>query len=221
MSDLRFEIAGVVGTGMVAALFATTRLERVGEENFMRFRREGQRFIIVTWHGYLLPVVHYHRQEGIVVLVSEHTDGEYISRVLHRNGYGTVRGSSTRGGIKGLKGLVRAAKADKDLALTPDGPRGPAGVLKPGALAAAQITGLPIVPIAVGASSGWRFRSWDGFLVPRPLSRITLEYLTPRFVPRAAERPTLETLSAEIGAELNAATLRLNPDRVTGEGASA
>ena len=203
MSELRFESAGVLGTGLVAGLFMTTRVERIGVEHYLRFREAGQPIMFVFWHGQLLPLVHYHRHEGIVVLVSEHDDGEYVSRVIHRHGFGTVRGSSTRGGHKGLKGLVRAAKEGRDLAVTPDGPKGPPGVFKPGALAAAQMADLPVVPIALTASSGYRFRSWDGFLLPRPFSRIRIEYLEPRTVPREASREELERIAEEIGAALN------------------
>jgi len=203
MSELRFESAGVLGTGIVAGLFMTTRVERVDEEHYLRFREVGQPIMFVFWHGQLLPLIHYHRHEGIVVLVSEHDDGEYVTRVIRRNGFGTVRGSSTRGGGKGLKGLVRAARQGRDLAVTPDGPTGPPGVFKPGALAAAQMAGLPVVPISVTASAGWRFRSWDGFLVPRPLSAIRIEYLEPRIIPRDADRANLERMAEEIGTALN------------------
>ncbi len=203
MSELRFESAGVLGTGLVAGLFMTTRVERVGVEHYLQFREAGQPIMFVFWHGQLLPLVHYHRHEGIVVLVSEHDDGEYVTRVIHRHGFGTVRGSSTRGGRKGLKGLVRAAKEGRDLAVTPDGPKGPPGVFKPGALAAAQMAGLPVVPIALSASSGYRFASWDGFLLPRPFSKIRIDYLEPRTVPRDASREDLERIAEEIGAALN------------------
>jgi hypothetical protein len=209
VSGLRYETAGVLGSGLVAALFLTTKVERRGTEHFERFRREGRPVIFVFWHGQLLPLVHVHRHEGIVVLVSEHTDGEYVSRIIERNGFGTVRGSSTRGAMKGLRALVRAAREGRDLALTPDGPRGPPGVLKPGALLVAQLTGLPIVPLGVGASRGWRFKSWDGFLVPEPFSTIHIEYLPPRFVAREASRAELEVLAEEIGQELDALTGRL------------
>lgn len=204
MSELRFQSAGVLGAGLVAALFATTRATRVGREHYERFRREGRPVMFVFWHGQLLPLVHYHRHEGIVVLVSEHEDGEYITRVIERNGFGAVRGSSTRGGSKGLKGLVRAARQGHDLGVTPDGPRGPRGEFKPGALLAAQMADLPVIPISVRASSGWRFRSWDGFLVPKPLARITIEYHEPRWVPRDADREHLTEMAAEIAAILNA-----------------
>jgi len=204
VSELRFQSAGVLGAGLVGALFTTTRAERIGQEHYERFRRVGQPVMFVFWHGQLLPLVHYHRHEGIVVLVSEHEDGEYIARVIERSGFGTVRGSSTRGGSKGLKGMVRAAREGHDLAVTPDGPRGPRGEFKPGALVAAQMVDLPIVPISVRASSGWRFRSWDGFLVPKPLSKITLEYHEPRRVPRDADRALLAQMADELAEVLNA-----------------
>jgi len=67
----------------------------------------------------------------------------------------------------------------------------------------------PIVPLALGASRGWRFRSWDGFLVPQPLSTVEIEYLPPRWVPREATREDMEAMAAEIGSDLNDLTRRL------------
>lgn len=209
MSELKFEAGGVLGMGTVAALFATTRLRRTGAEHFERFRREGRPVVFVFWHGQLLPLVHYHRHERIVVLVSEHADGEYITRVIRRQGFGVVRGSSTRGATRGLKGLIRAARAGRDLALTPDGPRGPARALKPGALAVAQATGLPVIPLAVGVSAAWRMNSWDRFVVPRPFARVHIEYAEPVHVPRAADRQALDALGGEVEATLNRMTARL------------
>lgn len=212
MSDLKFEAAGVLGMGTVAALFATTRLRRTGTENFERFRREGTPVVFVFWHGQLLPLVHYHRREGIVVLVSEHADGEYITRVIQRQGFGVVRGSSTRGATKGLKGLIRAARAGHDLALTPDGPRGPARQLKPGALAVAQAAGLPVIPLAVGVSAAWRMNSWDRFVVPRPFARVHIEYAEPVHVPRDAGRDDLDAMGRRVEETLNDMTRRLEGD---------
>lgn len=211
MNWLKYEAAGVLGAGLLGGLFLTTRFKVSGRDSFEQFRARGQPVIFVFWHGQLLPLVHYHRNEGVVVLVSEHGDGEYVTKVIERNGFSTVRGSSTRGGTKGLKGLVRAAKSGRDLALTPDGPRGPHGVFKPGALAVAQMTGAPLIPLAAGTTSGWHFRSWDGFLVPRPFASISVEYLPARFVPRGAGRAELEALAGEIGRDLNECTARLNP----------
>lgn len=209
MRELGLEAGGVLGVGLVGALFTTTRVARTGAEHYLQFRRRGEPVIFVFWHGQLLPLVHYHRREGIVVLVSEHADGEYITRIIRRNGFGAVRGSSTRGATRGLRGLIRAARAGHDLALTPDGPRGPARAFKPGALAVGRVTGLPLIPMAVAASSVWRLGSWDGFLVPKPFSVVRIDYLPPVRVPRRAGKEELERLGTELGAALNDATDRL------------
>lgn len=208
MKESRFRAAGLLGQGLLESLFLTTRVKRLGAEHYLRFRREGQPVVFVFWHGQLLPLVHYHRREGIVVLVSEHADGEYITRIIRRHGFETARGSSTRGGIKGLKGLIRAARNGKDLALTPDGPRGPARRFKPGALLAAQVTGHPIIPVAAGASSAWHFDSWDHFLVPRPLSQITIEYGEPVRVARDMSDEGRQELAALLTRRLDEMSVR-------------
>lgn len=204
MKDAKFLAAGALGQGLVSTLFTTTRCTRVGAEHYRRFRREGRPVIFVFWHGLMLPLIHYHRGEGIVVLVSEHADGEYITRVLHRNGFATARGSSTRGGSKGLRQLLRAAREGRDLAVTPDGPKGPPRVFKKGALVASQITGLPMIPLSVGASAAWHFDSWDRFMVPRPLSRVRIVYGEPVTVPRDADDAALDALVDDMGERLRA-----------------
>lgn len=212
MSGLGFAAAGVVGYIAQSALFTTTRVEWTGREHYQRFRDKGEPVVFVLWHSQLLPLFHYHRDEGVVALVSEHADGEYITRIIQHGGFGAVRGSSTHGGTKGLKGLVRAARAGRNLTLTVDGPRGPAREFKLGALAVAQITGLPVIPVAAGASSGWRARSWDGFLVPKPFSTVRIEYGPPRWIPRDADRATIEQLRGELQAELDVLTSRVGPE---------
>jgi lysophospholipid acyltransferase (LPLAT)-like uncharacterized protein len=203
VSELKFEAVGVLGLGLLGALCTTIRMERVGDEHYLRFRREGKPVVFVFWHGQMLPLVYAHRGEGVVVLVSEHADGEYITQVIRRHGFGTVRGSSTRGATQGLRGLIREARAGRDLALTPDGPKGPAGEFKAGALAVAQVTGLPVIPLAAGATSAWHFSSWDGFMVPRPFSRVRIVYGEPRWVSREAGREALDGMAEELGRELD------------------
>jgi len=192
ISGLRYSAAGVLGQGLVGSLFLTVRIQTMGEEHLRPFRDAGTPVIFVFWHGRLLPLVHVHRRQQAVVLVSEHGDGEYITRILERLGFGTVRGSSTRGGVRGLKGLVRAARRGHDLAVTPDGPRGPNREFKPGAITVARMTGLPLIPIGVGASSGWRADSWDRFLVPRPFSTVRVAYGPPCLVSRDAGDQEIE-----------------------------
>ncbi len=183
---------GLTGRYALRALFRTLHVERMGHDHVMRIRQEGTPVIFVFWHGRLLPLIHVHRQDSIVVLVSEHRDGDYLAHLLHHFGFGTVRGSSTRGGVRGLKGLIRAARRGLDLAITPDGPRGPNRELKLGALTAARMTGLPLVPVGVGVTSAWRIGSWDELLVPRPFSTVRVAYGRPSFVSRHASQAEID-----------------------------
>jgi lysophospholipid acyltransferase (LPLAT)-like uncharacterized protein len=184
------------------ALFRTLRVERTGHRHVLDLREKGEPVLFVFWHGRLLPLIHVHRHEGIVVLVSEHRDGTYLARALHHFGFETVRGSSTRGGVRGLKGLIRAAREGSDLAITPDGPRGPNRELKLGALTAARMTGLPIVPVGVGVTSAWQIGSWDKMLVPKPFSTVRVAYGPPSFVPRHAGQSEMDDVIGSLQSNL-------------------
>lgn len=207
LEEARFRAAGIVGGALVRALFRSVRFDVGGDEALNRLRREGQAVIFVLWHGQLLPLTYHHRDEGVTVLVSEHADGEYITRIIRRLGYQTARGSSTRGGAAGLRGLLRAAQTGRDLAITADGPRGPSRKVKLGALTAAKITGLPLVPVAASSSRAWILDSWDRFLVPRPFSTLRIRYGEPVYVDRRAG----ETEITELAERLEDTLSRLNP----------
>jgi hypothetical protein len=143
---------------------------------------EGKPFVFVLWHGGLLPLTYWHRDRDISVLVSEHRDGEIIARILHAWGCHTIRGSSTRGGGRALLEMTRELERGSVVAVTPDGPRGPALEFQPGALVVAQRAHVPVVPIAVRVNRAWRINSWDGFLIPKPFARVTIAWGDPLFV---------------------------------------
>ena len=201
-SSMAPTVAGITGRYGLGALFRTLRIERTGHQPFLRPIGERTPVVFVFWHGRLLPLIHVHRHRRVVALVSEHRDGEYLARLLRHFGLETVRGSSTRGGISGLKGLVRAARSGRDLAITPDGPRGPNRELKLGALSVARLTGLPLVPVGVGVSSAWRVRSWDGLLVPKPFSTVRVAYGPPTFVARNAGPAEVAEMAASLQRKL-------------------
>ena len=163
-------------------------------------RKNGSAFIFAIWHGHLLPGLWHHRHEGVTVLISEHRDGEIVARAAESLGYGLIRGSTTRGGGRALISLVRELRAGKEIAITPDGPRGPARKFAPGALVAAQRSDAFILPVAVYASSAWRLKSWDQFMIPKLFARVTIAYGVPTKVSatntRAAadEAPRFEAL---------------------------
>ncbi len=159
--------------------------------------------VYALWHEALLPAAVLYARQGAAVLTSRHRDGEIISRVLIELGYLPVRGSSTRGGAEGLRAMIRAGRAGRPLAFTPDGPRGPARRSKPGVVAAAAGAGLPIIPVGLAATRGLRLKSWDGFLVPAP-GAVVLVSEGPPIPPERAGDPAeaLHRLDSAITREL-------------------
>lgn len=137
-------------------------------------RARGRTAFFAFWHGRQLPLIHTHRNEGITVLVSRNTDGQYVTNVLHAMGFATVRGSSSRGGSEALMGMARILREGVDCAITPDGPRGPAGSAKPGTALISRLGSRPVVPMGTSAWPAIRFGSWDGFLLPLPFSRVVV-----------------------------------------------
>jgi lysophospholipid acyltransferase (LPLAT)-like uncharacterized protein len=203
MSALRFWLAGTIGRRLIDALMATIRFHADHADRYESLAAEGQPVIFAVWHGRLLPLTYYHRHRNITAIISQSKDGEYIARVVEGWGYRTVRGSTSRGGSGALRSLVKAARAGESLAITPDGPRGPRQQLQPGVITAAQLTGLPIVPLACGASRAWWPGGWDRFCVPKPFARVRVMYGTPRWVARDADEEDLDRHARELEEELN------------------
>jgi lysophospholipid acyltransferase (LPLAT)-like uncharacterized protein len=167
-----------LGVIVVRLLALTWRVRTKDAEIVTTLRAARQPIVFTLWHGQLLPGLWQHRGEGVSVLISEHRDGEIIARAASALGYRTVRGSTYRGADRALAGLVRELRAGHDVAVTPDGPRGPAGHFAPGALVAAQRAGAQIVAVGIAATRAWRLRSWDGFMIPKPFARVTVAYGT-------------------------------------------
>jgi lysophospholipid acyltransferase (LPLAT)-like uncharacterized protein len=155
---------------------------RIGTQHEERWRPlyEARRPIVyLLWHEVLLPLLWHHRRQGVVIVVSENRDGQYLSDFARVLGYRSVRGSSSRGAARALLGAVRELQSGGSVAFTPDGPRGPRRELKPGVVAAAQRGGGVIVPVHARADRAWRLDSWDRFLIPKPGARVTVTYGRP------------------------------------------
>ncbi|MEP7345857.1 MAG: lysophospholipid acyltransferase family protein, partial [Gemmatimonadaceae bacterium] len=120
------------------------------------------------------PLIWYWRGRSIRALISTHSDGEIIARIVESIGYRTARGSSSRDGTRALRDLIGALRENQTIAVTPDGPRGPRHVFAAGVLAAAQRTGAPIILGRAVADRAWVLRSWDRFVIPKPFARVEL-----------------------------------------------
>ncbi len=157
-----------------------------------RLKRDGKSIIYVFWHNRLLPLITYYRRfylpryqgDRVDVLVSKSKAGELMSIVLHKLQFGTVRGSSSRRGREAMLEMARRLRDGVDVAIIPDGPRGPRYVAKMGAVALARVTGCPVLPVGVSATPTIRFNSWDRFMLPVPFAKVGVRFGDPLYVGR-------------------------------------
>jgi lysophospholipid acyltransferase (LPLAT)-like uncharacterized protein len=166
-------IAKALGPPAIKTLAATWRFRESGVQPWQ------PPFIFVLWHSRILPLLALHKHEGVVVLISRHRDGAYLADLAEGWGYRPVRGSTRRGGEVGLLGVVRALEGGAIVAITPDGPRGPTERVQPGAVAAAQHAGVPIIAAGARTPSAWYMGSWDRMCIPKPFAAIDVRYSPP------------------------------------------
>ena len=179
-----------LGYPLLAALGSTYRYRVDGLEHLKAAEGLGKP-IHAFWHGRILPGAIYFKRRGIIVITSENFDGEWIARIITKFGYGTARGSSSRGALKAMLQLMRDVR-DRPVAFTLDGPRGPAQVAQPGAVWLSKASGQPIIPFHLESDRHWTLRSWDRTQIPKPFARVALAFAPPLVVPREAEGPALE-----------------------------
>ena len=184
-----------MGAVFIGLLGRTWRV-RISHDEAVRAARSSKTPIVFSlWHGQMLPLLYAHRDQGIKVLISEHSDGEIIARIATRFGFGTVRGSTSRGAARALLGLARVLEDGGELAITPDGPRGPARSMAPGVAIVARRAGVPVIAAAASASTAWRLKSWDKFMIPRPFATVHVAYSDAVYV-TAVDAATDERLRA-------------------------
>ncbi len=213
MKQLRRNIARQLSLGvapyllylLIRLLYASMRIELVGREVMPSFTGKGEGFVGIFWHGRLLMIPFIYPGRAMHVLISTHRDGEIIAKVMERFGFRLVRGSSKKGGTAALKEMVRLLRDDNDVAITPDGPKGPCEVVKPGVAQVARLTGKVVIPMAFSATRAWRLGSWDRFLIPKPFSRGVYVVGEPL---RYQEGEELEAFRVRIEASLRDVTER-------------
>jgi lysophospholipid acyltransferase (LPLAT)-like uncharacterized protein len=198
----------VLGYRAAAMLGATLRWRTEGLEHLEDILRAGQQPIMAFWHGRILPATYFFRHRGIVVITSENFDGEWIAGIIERFGYGTARGSTSRGGRKALLQLVREMAAGRPAGFTIDGPRGPARVAQPGAVWLAKATGNPVLPFHLEADLHWTLRSWDRTQIPKPFATVALAVGEPFRIAPDADGTAIECARQELESRLGQAEAR-------------
>lgn len=189
------------GVPFIAALGATLTWKVEGLRH-LNFEGPGRRPIMAFWHGRVLTATYYFRRRGIVVMISENFDGEWIARIIERFGFHTSRGSTSHGGRRALLQLKREMDRGLPSGFALDGPRGPARKAQPGALWLAKLTGNPVVPFHMEASRCWTLGSWDRTQIPKPFSTVALAVGDPIDVPGDADDGTLEAKRVALEASL-------------------
>jgi len=198
--------ASRLAAGLLLGLGFSWRLRRTNMAAMDARLAAGERCIYALWHARMLPLVFTHRNRGVAVLISRHRDGEWIARIVESLGYVTARGSSTRGGEEGVREMLEWAERGHPLCVTPDGPRGPREVVKPGLVWLASRTGLPILPVASSGMPCRALDSWDTFRVPLPFARVDVAYGDLIRVPASLDEGGAEVWQARIGEALTALT---------------
>jgi lysophospholipid acyltransferase (LPLAT)-like uncharacterized protein len=188
------------------AAILTLRRSDVGRQYPASCLAKGERMIVAFWHGRLLLMPFLYPGHSGTILISQHRDGEYITRIAGRLGLRVVRGSATRGGARAFKQLIQSLRDGSHVAITPDGPKGPKGRVKSGVIELARLTGMPILPVAFGAWPRTILRSWDDFLVPHPFGRGVYVWGEPIYVPPEADKDAVTKFQFLLAERLDALT---------------
>lgn len=199
---------GKLGYALARAIGSTVRLHVEGWEQIEQHRREGTGAVMVSWHGRTLIPANFMRGMGILAMISLSRDGDIQNEIFTRFGFRTLRGSTSRGGVRAALEAAREVKKGAILAFTPDGPRGPSGKFQPGALLIAQKAGAPIYPAGISAYPRILLPTWDRYLVPLPFARGAFLIGSPVWVPADADKDDFAQLAEQLEQAINALEAR-------------
>jgi lysophospholipid acyltransferase (LPLAT)-like uncharacterized protein len=204
---------GRVGPPFLRLMARTWKTEVVGEEHFASVRASDG-YLLALWHGRMVLGIVAHQGHDLSILVSHSKDGELMHRLLGRFGFGTVRGSTSRGAPRALREMLRDLKQGRGVVVTPDGPRGPLHRMNAGLAWMSRATGYPVVPIGFATNSGWVLPSWDRFVIPKPFARIGIVYGEPMWCDRRADDAEMEAFTNAVRTAL--IVRQLDAGRVAG-----
>jgi lysophospholipid acyltransferase (LPLAT)-like uncharacterized protein len=200
------------GKILLPLLVRSWRIQNEISDDHLLQTRQAEKMILAFWHNRQIGVLALASLiEPAKVLVSRHGDGEIISQIVSRFGIGSVRGSSTRGGVRALRQLITETHSSHIL-MTPDGPVGPRYRLKGGTVALAALTGRPIYWISFGVDRAWIFNSWDRFILPKPFARLRFRAAGPITIAKGASEDVIATATAELQTEMQDQTALLDEE---------
>jgi len=186
---------------ILRAYFFLIRIRAVNEDMALQYLKSGGKMIVAIWHQRILVVMGYARRFGGYkpsVMISRSRDGEIIADVYRRFNFRPIRGSSSRGGKEALAEMIESLKSYQMAVHVLDGPQGPRGVIKPGLIVMAQLSGVPIFPIYISVDRAWVLNSWDCTVIPKPFSTITFRWGNPIYVPKDLDNEGFENIRKQI-----------------------
>lgn len=185
---------------ILRVLGPTLRIKVVGYDAYNDL---GKGIIFAGWHGKtLLPALLF-RDKGVWTIISRSRDGEMQNQIFTSLGFKTIRGSTGRNGARAAAESIRVLKKGETMAFTPDGPRGPSGVVQPGVIVMAKKSGAALVPVGVSAARRWHVPTWDSYMVPKPFSKCVLIFGDPLFVSKDADDEESEQARKKLEAEIH------------------
>ncbi len=184
----------------VRLIGGSLRLEVTGEE---QFKGNDSKLIFCGWHGKSLIFASYFRKRSYWVIISNSNDGDIQNEVFTRMGYQTIRGSTGRGGVRAALMGVKALKAGGTMAITPDGPRGPTGVVQGGVMLMAHKSGAALVPVGLSAKRAIYVKSWDKYMLPYPFSKARMVFGEALTIVEGADESAVEEVRLKLESEIN------------------
>lgn len=201
--EFKIKFAAWFAWVMLNIIGRLVKIRYIGEKYLEDISSQNIRCILSLWHGRMFIPIFAQRNKEVVAMVSQHADGEFIARAVERMGYITVRGSSTRGGGKALREMVKLMRSGHNGAMMVDGPKGPKGQFKPGTIILAQLSGARIVPMTHACSNAVVFNSWDNFIMAKPFSKVVVAYGKPIEVPRKLDEDALKAFINFVEEQMN------------------
>lgn len=207
-SRLALRLVPWLAAGLMRCLYRLLRVTHINQAYPEDCLGRGERIIVAFWHGRLLMMPFLYPDLPRAILISQHRDGEYISRIATILGSHVIRGSATRGGVRAFKQMIRGLKEGLNLVITPDGPKGPRAKVKSGVIELARLTRAPIVPVSFSAARRRFLKSWDAFLVPLPFSRAVYMWGEPIYVDRMATKEEVAKYQELLAERLDLLTMK-------------
>jgi lysophospholipid acyltransferase (LPLAT)-like uncharacterized protein len=178
---------------LLRALMLTYRTRTHIAQGAAPYMKGEKQAVFCFWHGQMILLPFFKpKNRKMYVLISHHRDGELITRMIGWFGLDAVRGSGSRGVRTAVAGMQEKLAAGENVAVTPDGPRGPIYKASRGAVHLAQHAGVPMLPVSVAAARKKQLRSWDRFMIPQPFSKVVVQVGAPLIAGTETEKARLE-----------------------------